>query len=133
MKLKEALGYLSALKSLDGQRKIVKDGGVDTPVFVSCKFSVNTRLTIARNMAKLTVEQKAYHEARDGFIRELSDGGAEVPEEKVPEFLKYDADLLNQECESLDLTRLTIKDLNLEVNEDLPNTVVSALLPLLDD
>lgn len=133
MKLREALNCLAGFSSLDGYQKIVKDGGVEKPVFVAFKFSVNTRMAIARNMAKLAVEQKAYQEARNGFIRELSGGGEQVPPEKIAEFLKYDAALLDGECESLTLTKLTMDDLNLAVNEDLPNSVVSALIPILEE
>lgn len=133
MKLNEALNCLAALNALDGHQKIVKDGGVEKPVFVAYKFSVNVRMTIARNMAKLNAEQKAYQEARNGFIRELSGGGEKVPEDKLPEFRKYDAAILEGECEDLKLTKLTMEDLNLGTNEELPNSVVAALLPLLDD
>lgn len=129
MKMSEVLNLLVALRELDGYTKIVMEGGRETSVQASYVFTAATRFTLAKNIAKLQPLAKAYQDAFNAKVKEISGGESKVPKEKEAQFLEELRPLQEQE-EEVELTKITEADMKLEVNP-IPGSVLANLLPII--
>ena len=132
----QAKAVFGALVSLDGSPRIVQLGnGTQQVVQKPYKLSGKTRMAIARNIGVLNQDRIAFEKAHKGMIEEISGGEQQIdPSDKVKmkEFAtKYD-ELLNEAVELPTLTKIKASLLNIEEN-DLPQTVLADLAPVLDD
>lgn len=105
-------------------------------VAIPYEFAGRVRLVVARNLAALEPHVKAMEAVRVGLIKQLTKGGTEIPDTDKEAQAKYYAEMekLGKEpCPPVNLTKLTIEDLNLDVNKTLPNDTVKKLLPIIKD
>lgn len=130
--IEQSLNISSALMSLDGQEKIIKDGDKEKSVKVPYQLSGNTRLAIAKNMTKLNEIAKSYNDARTALVGQFSvDGKIEPNSDNEKKFTIEMKKVIATE-QHLDLTKIKISDLNLDANQ-IPGTVLALLNPILDD
>lgn len=134
----EAATVYRALTSLDLViTKAVPQG--DKPaaiVAIPYEFSGKARLVVARNLAALEPHMKALETARAGLVKQLAKGGTEIPETDKEAVAKYYAEMekvSKDKCPPVNLTKLAIEDLNLDVNKTLPNDTVKKLLPIIKE
>lgn len=132
MKMREAIALLPALTSLDGRQRVVLDGGVEKIVTEPYRFSANTRMAIARNVAALQAEQVSFNAARNGIIMQMSGGAGKVPDDKVPAFQAELLSLMEADCDGVSMRKISEADLNLAENP-IPPSVLAELMPILAD
>jgi hypothetical protein len=123
---KEILTLRAALLSLDGLDQSVEVKGGAQIIKKPFKFAGATRLKIARNLRAAEAAFEDYDAARVGLVREISDGGEQVPEAKVGEFSRRLADLLQEEVEA-PVAPFAEDELNLDDNE-IPHGALAVLL-----
>ena len=137
--VRQVIGLMNGLKMLDtaptGQ--LNRDG---TPVMgpTGFKFSGETLLTIAIDLNHATETFTNYQIATNALVKQLSKGGAVVPEDKRGEYLEQDTKMGNQESGIL-LSHINVEDLCLEVKQPkcpdknaIPGSTLSLLVPILD-
>jgi hypothetical protein len=130
MKIRDALMLAQALQALDGNMKIVKDGGQDKAIRVPYEFSGNVRFAIAKNINAIAPVNRTFSDARNALVRQFSGGKEEVPAAAMPGFDAAVAELLDRD-EEIETSPLSQLDLNLDKNP-IPPSVVAGLMPLLE-
>jgi hypothetical protein len=141
----DALNMLLAHKALDGRQVVAKQNGQDVVVVVPWEFNSGVlRVRVARNVAALSEVEKLADEARLAIIKEVlkqapPDKNGRQPATLAPgsaemdEFLRQYTEVLKEPAKgSEQLARIKVADLRLDRNE-IPVTVLSALLPILDE
>lgn len=99
-------------------------------ITLSYKFDGPTLMTMANNIRKADDVTKAYQEAVNALIVQISDGGSQVPPDKMVEFNKQLTAMGNQRT-SIDLGRMREGDLKMG-DQPLAPATIAALLPILD-
>ena len=99
-----AFNLVNALSSLNGYQGTIKDGDKETITQKPYRFDARTRLTIAKNLAKLQAVVDAYQKVRGGLIMQISSGKTEIvpppPSEKdAPDYKARYADFTGQIAE----------------------------------
>jgi hypothetical protein len=128
---KSILQLRAALATLDGLEKSVEVRGHAQLIKKPFKFAGKTRLKIARNLRVVEAAFDDYDAARVGLVRELSDGGEQVPPEKIAGFTQRLGELLAEETD-VALRPLAETELNLDDNE-ISHTTLAVLLEHLVD
>ena len=126
---KSILNLRAALVALEGVDKSVEVKGQTQLIRKPFKFGGKTRLKIARNLRAAEAAFEDYDAARVGLVREVSEGGDEVPKEKLTEFSHKLTELLAEEIEAA-LAPLNEEELNLNDNE-IPHAALAVLLEYL--
>lgn len=117
---------VNALLALDGRQRAVKNGEAETVIIEPYKLGV-ARLAIARNVSRLRAVLADFEKARDGLIREISNGGDSIDPKANPDgFKKFTIsvnEMLGQEAE-VDLEPLKASQLKLDENDINPAILV---------
>lgn len=143
--ISQGLSMAAALKALDGRQVVAKQNGQDVVVVVPYEFSSGAlRVRIARDIAILAAVEKEADDVRMAILRDIlkklppgSDGKpatALIPNTpEWDEFIRQYGEALAQPAKGSDeLLRIKGTDLRLDRNE-IPVTVLSALVPILDE
>lgn len=130
LKYEEIIVLNSGLAKLDGCDKVVNGEKVK----VYYKFSGKTTLSIANNLKETLDKIKVYQDSRNNVIVALSNGGQEVPKDKIEEFLKTEREILESKTE-INLTKIKYDDLRIGVEDSenqIPPNVVLMLNNILE-
>ncbi len=118
MLLSDLLRLSVGLDSLDGYQDVVTVNDTEQVVKRPYVFgSSKTSWNIAKNKRVVKGHVQDYNDTRDALIKELSDGGVEIPEdnkEKIVKFNERHTELLKQEVSIDGILKLKLNDL---VNE----------------
>ena len=127
----QILTLINALASLDGYDRVISEGeNKERVVRDFHKIGGATRMTIAKNVARLREIADAHQKTRDQVIREISGGKETVAQDQMVEFNKQHAELLAAEH----LVQIdTIKEEQLKLDSNpIPIAVLIAIQPILE-
>lgn len=139
----QALDLHAALSALDGYVKEIPQGkgqdGQDLPPKViagSYKFSARTKWAIADNLAALKRARETYDAAQLKTVKEISPDGTGDAIDKSPLLLAKFSDAIRllrslEVSGGVELTLVSREDLNLDVNQNIPGSALTALAPML--
>ncbi len=124
---------VNALLALDGRQKAVKNGDSESIIVEPYKLGP-ARLAIAKNTSRLRAVLTDFEKARDGLIKEISNGGDSIDPAKDPDgFKRFNLavrDMLSDESD-VDIVPIEASKLNLDQN-DIPPAVIVDLEEIID-
>jgi len=140
--VKDAVEVLAGLKALDGFEKVAKVGAgektTDRVVVEAYKFKPAAMWKLAKNTAALKGLVENYGKVRNKLIKDISGGKDEIAEKDNPDFKAQQAKFMEDISVIVDteeevmIDKLAQSDLNLDVNSNIPPSVLVSLLPIMD-
>ena len=128
--VKMANEALVALNELNGYPRIVGTGTAEQVVLTRYKFGAAC-LDIAKQRAALRGVVDVANEAIANLFNELADGKYEIDPQATPEIAKQftiEREAINTRSIDIDVTPLTISQLRMEENDNLPASAIDVLL-----
>lgn len=116
--------------ALRGLKTYTTQDRAGNAIVLSYKFDGPALLTMANNIRKADDVAKFYIDTVNTLIGQLSDGGTQVPPEKMREY-STKVSVINSQPATVELGRLKISDLNLS-EQPFPPATITTLLPILD-
>ena len=122
----------SALQSLDGYERVIKEGAGERVVHVAYRFDGRTRVKIALALGAMESHLGALQTTANGLIREISEGQERIDAGNAEQVARYNAEMnaaLEHEV-ACELDPLTFDEL-LRDDNPIPGSVLAALSPLI--
>lgn len=140
LKVSAVLDLHAGLSALDGYQKEIPQGrdpqtGADRPSLVmpvGYKFSAETKWAIVADLAAAKKVKDVYDAAVLGVVKAVSPDGTGETIDKSPALKARFSDevrKLQEHEETVDLRLIAGPDLNLDVNQNIPGTVLTWLAP----
>lgn len=135
--LEQADKVLTALNSLDGHQKIVKDGGQEKVAIVEYELTGNTRKLIAKDIDILTPVVRRFGKVRQGLIKQylgidtLPAGDEFSKLSRSDEFKKLTDEIQKQLDAPIEEEVQKINDVDLKLDANpIPPSILAALTPI---
>ena len=129
----DAISAFNGLAALSSYPEVVKDGGKEQVVQVPYSFSVNTRIAIARDIAAIRAAVAPIEQALQANARAIQ---ADPKYKTDAERTAASTAAVEQATKTpikLDLTRLSMADIKLEINTAISPVMLTQLAPILSD